>query len=304
MIKIHKKKQPRWKKEQSQRQQQRHKKAVGWGLGFLSLVCGLIVLGKVVKEINRSVWRTDNCLTVIAVDNGVYKIESLSVTDGEQKSIVLEPNLIVQAPFGYGEYRLKSVFDLGQLDNHGGKLLIRALEGELALPIDGYVVNGKTNLSWWDRARKWWFSRLVLRKEAEINLLSGGVLTDEKQKDGSEVFRLSQVLIDELINEKFFDQKVVEEDYTVAVLNASGVEGVAARVGRMLTNLGMHVSLVGNLAEQQESQITISSERLAESYTVERLKNIVPVEKIFTGETADKRAEVVLIIGKDYTILD
>src|SRR5689334_297937 len=76
----------------------------------------------------------------IAVDSRQEEVVSLS-TDGKSATVVFLPsNLqISSVAYGYGQYPISKVYDVGELDYHGGKVFAQTTSELLGVPIDGFV---------------------------------------------------------------------------------------------------------------------------------------------------------------------
>jgi hypothetical protein len=210
---------------------------------------------------------------------------------------------MVKVGFGFGEYQLKNVYALGRLEGQGGRVLRRAVEDTMGIAVAGWVVEGETNLTWWDNLRLRRQAQMLTKKKTVIELNQEPALTEEILSDGGEVFIVSQVLLDELVNQLVFDETIVKEGWSLAVLNASGVEGVAKNAARLLANLGGEVRLVSNLDNQEKSQILVAGKDVLGSYTVKQLARILGIKETGLGDVGEYRSEVVVVIGQDYTNL-
>jgi len=107
-----------------------------------------------------------------------------------------------------------------------------------------------------------------------------------------------------LVNQLFKDEKIVQEDLAIAVLNGTTHFGLARKAARLITNIGGQVVEVGNI-ENLKSQILNlkceirSPKRLKNAYTIQKLMRAFDCR--WGGEDlADHRAEAILILGEDY----
>jgi hypothetical protein len=137
-----------------------------------------------------------------------------------------------------------------------------------------------------------------------VDLSQESALSQEVLADGEKVFRTNQVLIDDLVNQEIFDEKLVNEGLSLGVLNATGVEGVAGSVARRLSNLGAEVRLVSNSDQQAQSEIWVKDKGLIKSYTVESLLRDLKIKTVKVSDIDEYRSDVVVIMGQDYTTLE
>ncbi len=89
----------------------------------------------------------------------------------------------------------------------------------------------------------------------------------------------------------------------MAVLNASGVDGVANNISRLISNLGIELRLVGNLANQDQSEVVINQKNLQETKTLKKIINSLGIDRVRVGDILEQRSDIVVIIGRDYANL-
>jgi len=274
------------------------------GVIFLALVAGLVVAGFLWQGAKDSLWDGRSSMGV------VYQVDSqislVVVLPDYQRRIefVIPGNTMVKVGFGFGEYQLKNVYELGRLEGQGGKVLSRTVQDLMGVAVRGWLVDEVTNLTWWDRIRLWWYEQMVMKKSTVVELRQQAAFRQEVLGDGVEVFRVSQKLLDELVNKLVFNEKLAKEGLSLAVLNAAGIEGVARDVARLLANLGGEVRLVSNLDNQEKSQILVAGKDILESYTVKQLARILGIKEVGLGDVGEYRSEVVVVIGQGYTQLE
>ncbi len=297
------KKLPRWKKEQKQKKSSELKIQLALGVGFLIFLALLIVGGWLYKRARYSIWDGKSRLGIVHQDESHVYLQTLLPDQGKMIGFELPFNLVVNVPFGYGEYQLDRIYKLGELEDQGGKILTRTVQDLMGLSVQGFNYYNQTNLTWWDRVRVRWFSSFRVEKRMSLDLLQETGLTETTLPDGSKVLLANQTLTDELVNQYFFDEAVVKEGLSVAVLNASGVDGLAQESARIVNNLGGEVSLVSNKEESNQSQIWVSEKELIDAVTVKQLSNIFNIKVMLVTPVDEYRADVVLIISEDYATL-
>lgn len=299
-----KKKPPRWRREQKARLQKDKRAKLVLGVMFLGLIMMLVVISWLWQRAEESVWDGKSSLGIVYQVDDRISLVTIMPEYSREVEFIIPSNTMAKVGFGFGEYQLKNVYQLGKLEGQGGKVLSRTVQELMGIGIRGWKVGKETNLSWWDRARLWWYSQLVVKKRKSWDLGQDQVVfKPERLADGVEVFRVSQVVLDELVNQQVFEERLVKEGLSLAILNATGVEGVAKDVTRLIANLGGEVRLVGNLDKQMKSEILLGKKDLRESYTVEQLARLLEIEEIKVGEVEEYRSEVVVVVGQDYTNL-
>ena len=121
---------------------------VSLAVAVLVAVGGLVVLS--FREIGESVWDGKSQL-VLAVGQakkiGVWRwVPEKKVW----QKLILPEDLLLPIAQGYGSYQVGSLVELDGLEGKGGRLVQVGLQEALGIGIDGYKIEGATNLSWWD----------------------------------------------------------------------------------------------------------------------------------------------------------
>ena len=291
---------PKWRRAQNSRIRREKKAQVYLGIGFIALVLGLILVNSLYQRAKSSVWDGESRLSTVEQFDNNLMVQSIIPSQNRQIRLEVPGEVLVKAPFGFGEYQLGKVFELGELENQGERVLIRSTQNLLGIEITGFKVGNQTNLSWWDKLRVSWFLNFNLKSTLKLDLVERAVLSQEQLADGSDVFRPSLILLDELINEYYFDEKVINEAYEVAVINASEVTKIANQVARILSNLGVEVIKTDNQELEDSSVIKVKNKQMAETKTIKLLQRLLDIDEVKIDDLKDDRAEVVVIIGKDY----
>ena len=294
------KKQTGWKGEQSKRKLKENRVRLGLGIGFLSVIFGLVLIGFLWKKARNSIWDGQSRLVVVSQFEGNLKADVLLPEQKRRVEFKIPLELVVKVPFEYGEYQVGKVFELGELDGVGGKLLTRSTQNLLGVEVVGFRIGNKTNLTWWDSLR--WKEQIWFRskKTSSINLANSSGISEVTLGDDTKAYEAREILIDELINLELFDQRVVKERLSVAIVNATGVNDIAHQTARIMTNLGGEVNLVTNQDIAESSVVVVRNKDLIRSETVKGLVRLLSVTEVKVEENNDYRAEVVVVIGKDY----
>ena len=267
---------------------------VSLAVAVLVAVGGLVVLS--FREIGESVWDGKSQL-VLAVGQakkiGVWRwVPEKKVW----QKLILPEDLLLPIAQGYGSYQVGSLVELDGLEGKGGRLVQVGLQEALGIGIDGYKIEGATNLSWWDGIR------LMIRGggEEEMNLGNLVKLERDELPDGGGMWAVKAGEWDRLVKSQFMDEKLRGEGLKLAIINATGHVGLAGRVERWVTNMGGVVVKIGAGELQTESAIIVGKGVDKNSRTVTWLKRLVGVKRIEEGETGEERADVVIKVGEDY----
>ena len=257
--------------------------------------------------------------------NFVFIAKTVAVVSLEPKRNLalfeLPDNLYLELPHGFGYYQLGSVYELGELEDRGAKLLEETMQNYLGAPIDGYIKlsncsiaqlsnclllsllgRGETSLNRWQIFKFWWeIKRLRFDKVKSIVLAETNILKKESLADGSEVLATEFFRLDELVKKYFDDSEIKKEAIKIEILNATNYPGLANQLARLVTNMGGEVISVSNSSiKYQVSSIKYQNESIKKTYTVRKLEKILKV-KAEVGEIGESRADLVIFVGEDYS---
>lgn len=297
------KKQPKWKQVQSKKKRKESKSKVVMGLTFLGLILLLIITSMLWKKAKLSVWNGKSRLAIV---NNIGDTLSVLVLLPDQKRSVefaIPNQTIINVPFGYGEYQAEKVFELGSLDNRGGKLLKRGTQDLMGIKITGYRHDDESNLTWLDKLRIRLFSWFSSKETTSYDLASSNSLGSIELSDGEKAYRPSRDLIDQLINMELFDQEIVDEGLSIAIVNGTEVVGMGQALSRLVANLGAEVRLVTNIENLDSSKVIVASKDLLKTKTVGNLVEMMEVNEAEVGDVSQYRSEVMVVIGQDYVSL-
>ncbi|MCG2691573.1 LytR C-terminal domain-containing protein [Microgenomates group bacterium] len=270
--------------------------------GFIGFTLVLILSSWLIRGVKASQWDGQGQFGWV-IQAEEIRVKIIIPNQKKLITLIIPNNTMVQVGFGFGEYRLNKVYELGKLENQAGKVLTRTIQEFLGVRIKGWQVGTKSNLSWWDKFRLKWLEALAVNQTKVIELKDKAAWQPEHLSDASLIYRVNQVWLDELVHQEIFDQEISQEGLTVAVLNASGVDGVANNIGRLISNLGIEVRLVSNLAVQDQSEVVISQKSLKDTKTLKKIVDSLGIDTVRVGDILEQRSDVVVIIGRDYVNL-
>lgn len=234
--------------------------------------------------------------------------------------LIIPKGTLIETVHGYGFYRVEKLLDLDRLDNWKGEVITGSLGELLGLPIDGYLIFDKdfdkanllkalieaiknknqTNLSRGDLLRLWWqIKKIRPNKITLIDFSQTSVCIKSNLADNSQVFKLDQAGIDQLLKMSFKDEKIIDADLTIFVLNGTSHLGLANRTLRMITNMGGQVVGVGDWKQEAKNCELRAKKAKVKIYTSQKLMKIFNCH--WGGENLEGyRADIVLILGEDY----
>lgn len=309
-----------------------HVPFIRFSFRFLAVVFifTLIILG--FRLISQSKWNGKDRITFAlatspdGTDGEVYLVSYLPA---EQLSVVALPSALqIEAVGGFGPWRVGSLYKLGELEGRGGALLSGTLAEFFGVGVDGWIVfsgkvevsgetakaalrplllkpvfgRGRTNLGLWDLLRLWSSIGSVRASSAEVVELSSiGVLHEEILPDGSKAYRTDPEWLDQLARRLLASPELSREGLAIAVLNATEHQRLGNRATRVVENMGGNVVSVSDFPTIEErSTIIVSNDSLRSSITVSELSKFFSVGKVSVGETMDRRADLLLVIGEEY----
>lgn len=239
--------------------------------------------------------------------------------DVPQKSAILlrfpDDLYMPEVAFGYGQYRVSSVYGVGELDHRGGVTLSQTLQEYTGVPIDGYVlINGShTGLKGTILSKDFLTgnSDLTIPEKLQLVLAVAG-LRDDKIKtvdilklasplvlaDGSEAIFLEKEELDNFLSGIFYESNLQDEGLRVEVVNTTKVAGLGSRVSRLLNNIGMSVVNVDSTSELLDKCRIETDDKSFSSKTVARITGIYNCQ--ITKTNQDVRAAVRVLVGSDY----
>ncbi len=229
---------------------------------------------------------------------------------------------------GFGTWRVGSIFPLGELEDNGGVLLQGSLADYLGAEIEGWLYTTddipqdkktfqvffdrlltnvftrkiRTNLPLVDVIQLWRSLHLVPSNlVAMYDLESQGILQQVFQPDGSTLFISDAELMDNFSKDFFSEPRIVEEGMSMVILNSTDHLGLGVQAARLVHNVGGDVIAVRDFSDQLEkTRMVVSNDTAMNTLTVKKLLNLFDIEIAEVGDTAEYRADVVLILGEDY----
>ncbi len=242
----------------------------------------------------------------------------------------LPNNLVVDIPGRFGEEPLSKVVALGALASNGDilggvSLAKKVLQKLFAFSIDGYIVSGPALESVF---RKTLFegnslgfidlnafkevlsgeqleTNLTLRDLYELSILvSAASPNGLVNKEVSKSYFADTTLVDAFLGDLVFDSAICAENKSVAVLNGTGIPGMAEFGGRVVVNAGGRVIAKENASRSYEKSLLVVDDPFSE--TVDYISDfwgistiVLKSESSGIEEPVLDRADVVLIIGLD-----
>ena len=236
-------------------------------------------------------------LIILSTLARLYYLVKNSSYNGESKftvAVIEDASHAFVISSGPQDVSLDEVLLIGKRNGTPGKILGIPIDGTIEFPSGAAVKNVpsdillssltpgtiKKNLTILDILRFYLFTKAVTPN----NYTQDSVRTSD---DGT--------LIDKVSSNLFSDQKIVDEQKSIEIVNGTGIDGLGKRLERLIKNSGGNVIAVSNThLPEQYSRIYYYQET---SYTQNKIQEILqyPSVPIKNREIADIR----IVIGED-----
>jgi hypothetical protein len=283
-------------------------------IGVILLVAGGLIVKEVQKSqvLGNSEYRFN--MVMIGEESGITFL-SFDPSEKSVLSLTFPSGLAIKSRTS-GEYSISSLYKLGSYSGKGGMFARQKVQGFMRVPIPGYVVTdnkkvvsknsfriamiknifGKTDtsLSRLDSAKLFAKSgRYSWRVVEEKELVRAGVIADNTYHPER---------MQEYVGSRLFDWNIGSGSITVAVINASGENGLGSDIADFLTNLGLDVVMVrsvNNSDQVDKSEWQVGNEKIAQDlgYIFEHLFGFS--EAKLENVPEEYRSTVLIRIGKD-----
>lgn len=305
---------PSWKLTQSKK---KSTKKIRLALAVLVLFLGLIILAQVIKLTSvlfspwnmpassaRVPWNGESNINLV-IRSGSISLLSFNPKEDRVTVINIPDNTYLKVAGGFGDWQLRSVYDLG-----GYQALKDSLKVFFGLPIDGYVEGDllggfskladlKTDLTLWELIRLqigFWGIRFDKMEKVDL----GSFLDKQTLADGTQVLTADPVKLDSQLT-NMMEPAVTSEHQSIAIFNATDKPGLAQTAARMITNIGGEVIIITN----SRSKLKTSRVTGKPSKTLQRLKNIFECLKcdsidLTMEDLVSSRAQINLFLGEDF----
>lgn len=257
------------------------------GISFLVLVSVIIVAGRFWLAAKNSQWTGNLDFSWVEFNSGKIEIKTILPEYSKFITWQIPGNTVLLTAYGYGEYQLKNVYALGEIDSRGEEVISQTLQNNLGLPVHSH-------LTWWDKVRLAWRRQFKVKESQRINLLDEAVLEPAVLADGTQVYKPVYHKIDQLINRETFSQVLSKEDLSLTLVNDQNL-------GRVIGNHGIEVVSLMNKPEiTDKTTIYVKDETVAKSLSVSWLKSLLPEAEVKVGPVSGYWTDLVLELGEDY----
>lgn len=276
------------------------------------------------NDINNSEVVTFSMVFVEEVQGRPLEVDSIYFIflDKLKKKVVsyeIPVDYKTEVPGKFGEEEFGKILPLGMISNDevtdGAMLLNRALSRKFGFRADRYLLVDRSlkeplsgQFTKGEGASMINYDNLTqLAAESETNISLSefyNILSFARALSPDRFINITNMEASDLVTREItFDSSVSLEKASVAVLNGSGISGVAAFGERVVSNVGGHVITSENASQFYEESILVT-----DSYDFEVVKEIIKffdIDRIIlkdkggVGENIVDRVDVTLIIGLD-----
>lgn len=300
-------------------------------LSFIALAVMVIIGWQFFDSFRASRWHDGQVNFVLSTGESTA-IASLSANENQLNFLLLPGRLYFSLPGELGDYRLDSIYELGEIKREeGGVLLMASLQNLLGIPVEGFIriedfgrfetgslaeadylssffwqalikKRKRTNFSFWDLIRL----VLAVKKTGSlefnfVDLEKTDILAERELADKSKVLEAEEEKLDVLIKRLFSERKIEEEGIEVGILNSTGHPGLARNLARMIENMGGRVIHLGNVKQPFSTSVIHYQEgEVEKSETMKRLMAATGFDSAKVADLGESRGEIEIIIGEDY----
>lgn len=215
---------------------------------WLLLLFGLLLCGFLYGQknivVNLPLYSFDRySLVVVNKSNG--HIGVINYEDDKAELIALSGDTRVDAGYGFGEYRIDKIFNLGELNNSGVALVTDMLKNKYYVPVAMTFVSEEveiTNLqnNWFNKGS--WYDRSGSKIFVENNLLFNKIIN---KRFGNLVAINSSELAFRTV-----DLKIQNENLSIEIVNNTELNGIAEATASYFERNGLRVVKTSTGTEQ------------------------------------------------------
>ncbi len=287
---------------------------------MFGLTIVLVVGGLGVKEWRASqiVGHASYRFNLVLVTPGVgVTFVSFDPTEKAVLALPFPPDLSIQSR-NSGEYSITALYKLGSYSGEGGMFARQKIQGFMRVPIPGYIVsNSHERVKISSQLRDALWQRIFSLKKMgsslsrldSVQLLLAMSRYSWREISGEELVRSGVIVnniyhperLQEFVGRRFFDWGIGADGVSVAVVNASGENGLGSDMADFLSNLGMDVVMVRSATSQEvleKSHFEIVDDPKLAGFT-DLFASLFGFGAPTIGVDPAYRAQIVVWVGRD-----
>lgn len=265
--------------------------------------------------------------TAVVLVGEPFTLLHINYNSGQLTTIHIPDDTVIQAAHDYGEYSVKALWKLDQMEQRNGELFRESLEQAFGMPIP-YIAyhthddKSKTKdatelmrlaslLSFRSKKIKTNMSLsqyidIVIRYKSIssdnrrlIDLYTSSVVSDHVRGDGETVLLFDEKRFDALYSQWFEDEKIREEALRISIYNTTDIQGLGHKMERVLVRAGALIYTVDNDFTPRHTCELSGRPEVLSSNTVKFLLSYFQCEIVMT-EDYDSTSDVSVWIGVEY----
>jgi hypothetical protein len=228
-------------------------------------------------------------------------------SDSSKNTIISFPSdEVVLVPGGYGEYPLQSVVQLLKIDKKDDQFIKSTYSNLLGIPVDKITTVGDelNEIEENEFDRFFFFRSIQDATHLQLGKVYDSLYLHYKTKDISLIKADSLDSFKDYYSEFETISSILSQHCSVAVVNASGENGLARKTGDMIENTGAVVVRIDDLPDTQEKTVIyygsdpVNCKQLAEKVSgIFKVKpEFIPIDKLENAQ--QYRAKVIVVVGK------
>lgn len=310
------------------------------GVAVVLLAVGVGRSGVFSRFLVSSGWESDQHLGFVIAqripDSEQYRAwVVIAQSEQRQKAVQILPlpdDLLIPVLGGYGRYPSKAVVGLYKLDRQPMSWFAQSISLELGIEVHGVVLIDQgdhpdllisSSLSL-DDLKKHLMSSALMQQYSTFPVLDRIRMVQRFQsvnqfqidevdlhssflQQGEEGVVVDPIKFDRFASGVIADLAVKEEGVSVAVLNTTSGSGIATRIARAISNMGVDVvrieSASSEVGVQSRTKIVLSREELEDSRTLRAIETVLPRDQVQIKVDAQQaqrfRGSIVILIGEN-----
>ena len=317
---------PLWQRTQTIKRTNGNRRKMWVSVALLLALFALILAGFIYRAMTSGTWEGKEQFNFLVGAEGERVL--LISLDPESTNVLvfdLNPNVMIETVYGYGDYKIGSLLRLGRMEKLGSDLLQESVQHTFGMKMaDVLPVSTATvqviNAAYIQRLAKPMLVSLLGRplgisdvwryisatsslRDDQVTVISlheSRLAYSEPPSDESIELRLDQQRLDGFIQAQIHGTNYINEKIGVSIINTTSHPGLASSLSRISLNSGIDVISVGESQDTlATSAVIYDKPETADSETVRLIRELLPGSTL-TSKSEAIRADVVVLLGEDY----
>lgn len=268
------------------------------------------------QKVRTKLWHSDERLVVVyPTSSGLVEVSVLDPVTNKIIDLSLPGNTEIQLARNLGEWKVSSVWELGENEGLDGQLLADSITKSLKLPVDGWIdtsgedlVKGnifesfkslfstrKTNLSFGDRLRIFTFIPNVKPSQrTSLDLAQELWLKPSFSADGEEIYKLQRGAPSYVLAE--FSLRSIELNGSLILIKDATNKGKGQEIGEILETMGLKVTAVERSDGLSDKDCKLQGAKKANLAVVKKVANVFNC----SYEIVSSQETLTISLGEDF----